>query len=143
MSIEDKIHHYIESLNFFEETMDKYKFLLDQGKKAKPFPEEFRQDNFKVQGCQSQVWVVPFLKDKLLVFHTDSDAFLTKGMITILADIYGNNTPQDILKADFELIKRFNLDTLLTPGRTNGVYSMLKDIKKYAKTFTKNDETVL
>ena len=136
MSIENKIQFYIDSLNCFQDTMEKYKFLLDQGKNAKSFPEEYRQENFKVKGCQSQVWVVPFLKNKLLSFHTDSDAFLTKGMITILSDIYGNNLPQDILNADFELVKRLDLDVLLTPGRTNGVYSMLNDIKKYAKTFS-------
>ena len=136
MNIEEKITYYKKSLDFFEDRMDKYKFLLEQGKKAKPFPEEYRQDNFKVSGCQSQVWLVPFLNDTSLSFHTDSDAFLTKGMITILSDIYGNNLPQDILNADFELVKRLDLDVLLTPGRTNGVYSMLNDIKKYAKTFS-------
>ena len=136
MTIKEKIIYYKESLDNFEDTMDKYKFLLDQGKKATPFPEEFRQDNFKVPGCQSQVWVVPFLNNDFLSFHTDSDAFLTKGMITILSDIYGNNYPKDIANADFKLVERFNLGVLLTPGRTNGVYSMLKEIKKYAKTFS-------
>ena len=137
MTIEEKIKKYKKNLNCFDETMDKYKFLLDQGKNAKPFPEEFRKDDFKVKGCQSQVWVVPIFKNKLLSFHTDSDAFLTKGMITILSDIYGDNFPEDILNSDFEIIKRFDLKLLLTPGRTNGVFSMLNEIKKYAETFAK------
>ena len=137
MTIEEKIIYYKESLDNFEDTMDKYKFLLDQGKKAEPFPEEYRQDNFKVSGCQAQVWLVPFLNDKLLCFHIDSDAFISKGMVTILSDIYGNNLPDDILNSDFELIKTFNLDVLLTPSRTNGVFFMLKAIKKYAETFSK------
>ena len=137
MTIEEKITYYKESLDSFEDTMDKYKFLLDQGKKANPFPEEYRQDGFKVSGCQAQVWLVPFLDDKLLSFHTDSDAFISKGMITILSDIYGNNLPNDILNSDFELMKTLNLDVLLTPSRTNGVFFMLKAIKKYAGTFSK------
>ena len=137
MTIEEKITYYKESLDGFEDTMDKYKFLLDQGQKVKPFPEEYRQDGFKVSGCQAQVWLVPFLNDKLLSFHTDSDAFISKGMITILSDVYGNNLPDDILNSDFELIKTLNLDVLLTPSRTNGVFSMLKAIKKYAETFSK------
>ena len=137
MTIEEKITYYQESLDHFEDTLDKYKFLLDQGGEAKPFPEEFRQDNFKVSGCQAQVWLVPFLNDKLLSFHTDSDAFISKGMITILSEIYGNNLPNDILNSDFELIKTLNLDVLLTPSRTNGVFFMLKGIKKYAETFSK------
>ena len=137
MNIKEKITYYKESLDNFEDTLEKYKFLLDQGKKAKPFPEEYRQDNFKVSGCQAQVWLVPFLNDKLLSFHTDSDAFISKGMITILSDIYGNNLPNEILNSDFELINKLNLDVLLTPSRTNGVFFMLKEIKKYAKTFSK------
>tara|TARA_B100000700_G_scaffold303263_1_gene374581 strand:- start:185 stop:601 length:417 start_codon:yes stop_codon:yes gene_type:complete len=137
MSIEEKIQYYKESLDIFEDTMDKYKFLLEQGKNSKKFPEEFRQDNFKVKGCQSQVWVVPYIENDLLCFHTDSDAFLTKGMITILADIYGENLPTEILSSDFDLIKQFNLNIILTPGRTNGVYSMLNQIKNYAETFSK------
>jgi len=136
MTIKEKIIFYKKSLDCFEDTMDKYKFLLDQGKKANLFPEEYRQDNFKVSGCQAQVWLVPYLNNKLLSFHTDSDAFISRGMITILSDIYGNNLPNDILNSDFELVNKLNLNILLTPGRTNGVYAMLKKIKEYAKTFS-------
>ena len=135
MSISDKIFFYKTNLDSFEETMDKYKYLLYQGKKSNSFPEEYRKDNFKVSGCQSQVWLVPIIKKNFLNFYSDSDAFIAKGMITILTDIYGNNTPKDILNSDLKLVKTLNLDTLLTPGRTNGVHSMLKKIKEYAKVF--------
>ena len=137
MIIEEKINFYKDSLDCFEDTMEKYKFLLDQGKKSKPFPEEFRKENFKVSGCQAQVWLVPKFSNNLLDFHSDSDAFISKGMVTILTDIYGNNTPHDILNSDFELLKTLQLDILLTPGRRNGVYSMLKKIKEYATAFIK------
>ena len=76
MTIQEKIKFYKNNLDSFEETLDKYKFLLDQAKKSKPFPEEFRKDNFKVQGCQAQVWLVPKFKDNLLNFYSDSDAFI-------------------------------------------------------------------
>ena len=132
MTIEEKIHFYKNNLDCFEEVIDKYKFLLDQGKKADIFPEEYRQESFKVEGCQAQVWLVPEFKNNLLNFYSDSDAFISKGMVTILTDIYGNNTPHDILNSDFELLKTLQLDTLLTPGRRNGVYSMLKKIQEYA-----------
>ena len=137
MSIKEKIIFYKENLDCFEETIDKYKYLLDQGKKSKPFPEEYRKENFKVSGCQAQVWLVPKFKNNLLNFYSDSDAFISKGMITILNDIYGNNTPMDILNSDFELVKTLKLNTLLTQGRTNGVYAMLKKIKEYAEVFLK------
>ena len=135
MTIENKINFYKDSLDCFDDTLDKYRFLLDQAKKSKNFPEEFRKDSFKVKGCQAQVWLVPKFKDKLLCFYYDSDAFISKGMITILVDIYGENTPSDILTSDFELLKKLQLDILLTPGRRNGVYSMLQKIKKYASSF--------
>ena len=135
MTIEDKINYYKNSLDCFDDTLDKYKFLLDQAKKSKHFPEEFRKDSFKVEGCQAQVWLVPKFKDKFLYFYCDSDAFISKGMITILVDIYGENTPSNILTSDFELLKKLQLDILLTPGRRNGVYAMLKKIKKYASSF--------
>ena len=137
MTIQEKIKFYKNNLDSFEETLDKYKFLLDQAKKSKPFPEEFRKDNFKVQGCQAQVCLVPKFKDNLLSFYSDSDAFISKGMITILIDIYGNKTPHDILNSDFQLVKTLKLDTLLTQGRTNGVYDMLKKLKEYAQVFLK------
>ena len=137
MTIQEKIKFYKNNLDSFEENLDKYKFLLDQAKKSKPFPEEFRKDNFKVQGCQAQVWLVPKFKDNLLNFYSDSDAFISKGMITILIDIYGNKTPHDILNSDFQLVKTLQLDTLLTQGRTNGVYAMLKKLKEYAQVFLK------
>ena len=137
MTIQEKIKFYKNNLDSFEENLDKYKFLLDQAKKSKPFPEEFRKDNFKVQGCQAQVWLVPEFKDNLLNFYSDSDAFISKGMITILIDIYGNKTPHDILNSDFQLVKTLQLDTLLTQGRTNGVYAMLKKLKEYAQVFLK------
>tara|TARA_Y100001936_G_scaffold120243_1_gene117693 strand:+ start:542 stop:958 length:417 start_codon:yes stop_codon:yes gene_type:complete len=138
MTIEEKINYYRESLEFFDDNMEKYKFLLDQGKKVKPFPEEYRNDSFKVEGCQSQVWLVPQIKDNILSFYCDSDAFLPKGMITILCDIFGNRTPAEISKANFELLLTLKLDTLLTPGRRNGVFSMLKKIKEYAISYNKN-----
>ena len=137
MTIQEKIKFYKNNLDSFEETLDKYKFLLDQAKKSKPFPEEFRKDNFKVQGCQAQVWLVPKFKDNLLNFYSDSDAFISKGMITILIDIYWNKTTHDILNSDFQLVKTLQLDTLLTQGRTNGVYAMLKKLKEYAQVFLK------
>ena len=134
MNIENKIIYYQDSLACFDDTMEKYKFLLDQGKKSKSFPEEFRQDSFKVSGCQAQVWLVPYVKENLMFFYYDSDAFISKGMITILCDIYGGRTAEEINASDIQLLNVLGLDTLLTPGRRNGVYSMLLKIKDYAKS---------
>tara|TARA_B110000196_G_scaffold315638_1_gene325611 strand:+ start:1890 stop:2303 length:414 start_codon:yes stop_codon:yes gene_type:complete len=137
MNIQEKIIHYKESLECFDETMEKYKFLLDQGKKAHPFPEEYRQESFKVLGCQAQVWLVPYFKDSKIYFHSDSDAFISKGMITILCDIFDGNNPEDIHKTDLSLLDTLDLNVMLTPGRRNGVHSMLLKIKEHAKSHCK------
>ena len=134
-TIEEKINYYKESLDLFDDGMDKYKFLIDQAKNAKIFPEEYRNDSFKVSGCQAQVWLVPQLKENKLSFYYDSDAFISKGMVTILCDIYGDRNPSEIKNSDFSMLNTLELDTLLTPGRRNGVYSMLEKIKQYANSY--------
>ena len=136
-TIEEKINYYKESLDLFDDGMDKYKFLIDQAKNAKIFPEEYRNDSFKVSGCQAQVWLVPKLKENKISFYYDSDAFISKGMVTILCDIYGDRDIGEIRNSDFDMLNVLELDTLLTPGRRNGVYSMLEKIKEYAKSYSK------
>ena len=137
-TIEETINFFRENLELFDDDMDKYKYLLDQANNAKTFPEEFRQDSFKVDGCQAQVWLVPYIKEEKLCFHSDSDAFISKGMVTILCKIYGGRKPNEIVKAKFELLSTLDLNTLLTPGRRNGVYSMLMKIKEYAISYASN-----
>tara|TARA_B100001029_G_C14936215_1_gene380552 strand:- start:153 stop:569 length:417 start_codon:yes stop_codon:yes gene_type:complete len=138
MNIEEKILLYKEELDYFEDKMDKYKYLLEQGKKADKFPEEYRKEAFLVSGCQAQVWLVPSFKNGILDFYSDSDAFISKGMVTILCDIYGNKKPNEIMESNFEKLNILDLDNILTPSRRNGVHSMLNYIKKYAEDYKKN-----
>ena len=135
-SIREKINSYKENLDLFDDGMEKYKYLIDQAKNAKIFPEEYRNDTFKVSGCQAQVWLVPQLIENKLTFYYDSDAFISKGMVTILCDIYGDRDPNEIKNSDFDMLNILELDTLLTPGRRNGVYSMLEKIKEYANSYS-------
>ena len=137
-TIEEKINYYKDSLDLFDDGMDKYKYLIDQSKKAKEFPEQYRNDTFKVSGCQAQVWLVPKKEKDKISFYYDSDAFISKGMVTILCDIYGDRNPVEIQNSDFNMLNILELDTLLTPGRRNGVYSMLEKIKEYAKSYSNN-----
>ena len=134
-TIKEKIEYYKDCLDVFDDGLEKYKFLIDQAKKAKQFPEEYRNDTFKVSGCQAQVWLVPYLEGKKLNFYYDSDAFISKGMITILCDIYGGRDPAELAEANFDLIKSLDLDVLLTPGRRNGVFSMINKIKEYGTSY--------
>ena len=136
LSIKDKIKKYKQDLDFFDDQMEKYKFLIDQGKNAKPFPEEFKTKEYIVSGCQAQVWLVPSVKNNKINFIADSDAFISKGMVTILCDIYSDREIKEIVSTDFNLIKELDLDILLTPGRRNGVFSMMEKIKQYANSYS-------
>ena len=121
-TIEEKINYYKESLDLFDDGMDKYKFLIDQAKNAKNFPEEYRNDSFKVSGCQAQVWLVPQLKENKLSFYYDSDAFISKGMVTILCDIYGDRKPSEIKNYYFSILNNLELYKILNKVRSNFVY---------------------
>ena len=136
MSIKEKIDYYKDTLDCFDDTMEKYKFLLDQGKNSDKFPEEYRKDSFKVSGCQAQVWLVPYIENGLMFFYFDSDAFISKGMITILCDIFKGHTPKEIANCKIDLLSNLKLELLLTPGRRNGVYSMLLKIKEYGSIYS-------
>ena len=115
---------------------DKYKRIIELGKKLPPFPEEFQTEQLKVKGCQSQVW----LKAQLaptgeLILTGDSDALLVKGLLALMLDIFSNNKPQEILEAPMEFLKELGLDSHLSPSRSNGVFAMIKQIRLYAQAF--------
>ena len=111
---------------------EKYQYLIEQAKKSEDFPIELRVDEFKVNGCQSQVWLVPEEKDDKLFFKSDSDALIAKGLVTLITSIYSNETAQDITNSKIDLMEEFELGVLLSPARRNGAFSMLKTIKEFA-----------
>ena len=130
--IQNRLGRYIEILNSLEETMDRYTWLMDFGKKSATVPERFKLDEFEVPGCQSQTWLVPhFTYEDTIYFTADSAALISKGMVCLLADVFSNSTRSDIASFEEKSLDGLNLNTLLTPGRRNGVYSMLKVIQGY------------
>lgn len=133
--INKKIDQYKTVLSMFSDNNDRYKFLIDMARKAQPFPEEFRLDNFKVKGCMSQVWLVPKLGDGKVWYFSDSDAMIVKGTVTLVSDIYSGNTPQEILENDKNLMEELDLGNILSMNRRNGAYNMLLMIKEHAKLF--------
>ncbi len=133
MSIEDKVENYKKTLELFPNDQEKYQYLIEQAKESTEFPEELRQDSFKVHGCQSQVWLVPEQKEEKLHFLSDSDALISKGLVTLIASIYSGETAEEIANSEVDLMEEFDLGVILSPARRNGAYSMLKTIKEYAK----------
>ena len=133
MSIEEKVENYKKTLELFPNDQEKYQYLIEQAKESTEFPQELRQDSFKVHGCQSQVWLVPEQKEEKLHFLSDSDALISKGLVTLIASIYSDETAEEIASSEIDLMEEFDLGVILSPARRNGAYSMLKTIKEYAK----------
>ena len=130
--IEKKLDRYVQVLNNIDDAQDKYLWIMDFGKNSKSMEDENRTRYFEVPGCQSQTWLVPHFIDDKIYFTADSAALISKGMVCLIADVYSGSTAQDINEFDQKEFDKMNLSTLLTPGRNNGVHSMLKKIKSYA-----------
>ena len=132
--IQSKLQTYIDTLNNLGEMTDRYVWLMDFGKQSPIVPKQFKLKEFEVPGCQSQPWLVPhFMYDDKIYFTADSAALISKGMVCLLADIFSNSTRKEIATFEEDALKDLKLDTLLTPGRRNGVYSMLKVIQGYGQ----------
>jgi cysteine desulfuration protein SufE len=131
-TIQNKLKAYIDLLDTMEDMMDRYTWLMDFGKKSAIVPERFKLKEFEVPGCQSQTWLVPhFTYEDTIYFTADSAALISKGMVCLLADVFSNSTRSDIASFELKELSGLNLDNLLTSGRRNGVYSMLKVIQGY------------
>jgi len=138
-TIQGKLKTYIDTLNAMDEMIDRYTWLMDFGKRSAIVPERFKLKEFEVPGCQSQTWLVPhFTYEDTIYFTADSAALISKGMVCLLADVFSNSTRDEIKKFDIASLDGLNLSSLLTPGRRNGVYSMLKVIQSYG---SRKDQT--
>ena len=133
MSIQEKYNYYKEELEMLTENMDKYQYLIDLGTKSS-MSKEFRIETFKVPGCMSQVWLVPKYSDNLMTFMADSDAHITKGVASLVANIFSNATKEEIQNTDMEsIIEGLKLTSILSPNRRNGAYNMFGKVKEYAR----------
>jgi cysteine desulfuration protein SufE len=142
MGINEKLQTYVDTLNSMDEPMDRYTWLMELGKKSVTIPEQHRLKEFEVPGCQSQTWLVPhFTYDNKIYFTADSAALISKGMVCLLADVFSNSTRSDIASFEEKELNGLNLDNLLTPGRRNGVYSMLKVIQSYGQRKDQTSQT--
>lgn len=139
MAITDKINQYKEELALFDDNIEKYQYLIEKGKNStNSVPEELKTEDWKVQGCASQVWLVPKNENGKITFMSDSDAFITKGIVTIIADVYSGSTAQEIVENDADLSTELNFGVILSGQRRNGAYNMLLKIKEHAKLCLSN-----
>ncbi len=136
MPIEDKIQQIKREFDLGNDWEKKYEKIIELGKKWPGMEEALKIDDLKVKGCQSQVWIKADLTaDKKIVFRGDSDAILVKGLVALVLTVYSGETPETILKAEPVFLKEIGFDSGLSPSRSNGLFSMIKQIKYYATAF--------
>ena len=123
----------IEDFSMYDEWLDKYEYLIDLGHRLPPFPEELKTEDRLIKGCQSRVWLDATVEDGKLYFRADSDAIITKGIISLLIGVYSGRTAREIAEDDFSFIERLGLRENLSPTRANGLASMVATIRETAK----------
>jgi cysteine desulfuration protein SufE len=132
MEIQERVKKLVEEFSGFNDWEDRYKHIIAIGKDMTPMDEQYRQDQFKVKGCQSQVWLYPELDGDKIKFHADSDAAIVKGIIALLMRVYSGATPAEILATKPDFINAIGLREHLSMSRANGLSSMVKQISMYA-----------
>jgi cysteine desulfuration protein SufE len=122
-----------ENFSLFDEWEDRYRYLIDLGRDLPPLDDAYRTDAYKVEGCMSQVWLVPGSENGRLTFRADSDSAIVKGLIAVLLALYSGRRPAEILATDVEAIFReIGLETHISPNRRNGFFSMVDTIRRTA-----------
>lgn len=132
-TLDDVKSEIIEAFSMFDDWMDKYEYLIDLGRNLDPYPEDRKTDERLIQGCQSRVWLDYKVEDGRIWFTADSDAIITKGIISLLVSVYSGRTPSEIVKDDFSFIDEIGLKENLSTTRANGLASMISTVKAVAK----------
>ena len=135
MKIIDIQSQIIDEFEIMDDWMEKYEYMISLGKSLPKMDNYFKNDSNLIKGCQSRVWLHAELKNENIFFHADSDAIITKGIISILIRIYSGQPPKEILDSNFDFINKIGLKEHLSQTRANGLSSMIKQIKMYALAF--------
>lgn len=140
MTINELQDNIIEEFSAFDDWMDKYALLIDLGNSLAPLDEKYKTESNLIEGCQSRVWLQADYVDGRLMFKGESDAVIVKGIVSLLINILTDHTPQEILAADLYFIEQIGLKEHLSPTRSNGLVSMVKQMRMYALAFKAKEE---
>lgn len=135
MTIKESQNKIVAQFDEITEWDEKYALLIKFGRDLNGFPEEFRTDKNKIEGCQSQVWLNAQFKDGNIHLDADSDSTIVKGLAALLLNVYSDRTPSDILSTPPDFLHKIGIDNHLSPTRKNGLGAMLKQIQLYAVAF--------
>jgi cysteine desulfuration protein SufE len=131
-SLQEAENEVVDTFSMYDEWLDKYEYLIDLGKNLEAYPEECKTEDKLIKGCQSRVWLDYKVQDRRIYFKADSDAIITKGIISLLISVYSGRTPEEIASSDFGFIEKIGLKENLSPTRANGLASMIATIKAVA-----------
>ncbi len=131
-SLQEAENEVVDTFSMYDEWLDKYEYLIDLGKNLEAYPEECKTEDKLIKGCQSRVWLDYKVQDGRIYFKADSDAIITKGIISLLISVYSGRTPEEIASSDFGFIEKIGLKENLSPTRANGLASMIATIKAVA-----------
>ena len=136
MTIKERQDEVIEEFEMFEDWMEKYEYLISLGKELPLIDEANKTDENIIKGCQSRVWLAAELENDKLQFTADSDAIITKGIISLMIRVLTNSSPKEIMETELYFIDKVGLKEHLSPTRSNGLVSMVKQMKMYAIAFS-------
>lgn len=131
-SLQEAENEVVDTFSMYDEWLDKYEYLIDLGKNLEAYPEECKTEDKLIKGCQSRVWLDYKVQNGRIYFKADSDAIITKGIISLLISVYSGRTPEEIASSDFGFIEKIGLKENLSPTRANGLASMIATIKAVA-----------
>lgn len=130
--IEDQI---VEDFGLFDSWDEKYEYIIELGKKLQPLEAQFKVDENKIKGCQSTVWLVAEEKDGIVYFRAESDAVIVRGLVSLLIMVLSGHTPDEIIEAKLDFIHKIGMTQHLAQTRSNGLLSMVKQMKFYAMAY--------
>lgn len=135
MTINEAQDKIIDEFSLYTDWMDKYSLLIELGNSLPPLEDKFKNENNLIEGCQSRVWLQADYNDGKIFFKAESDAVIVKGIVALLVDVLSGHTPEEILNADLYFIDEIGLKEHLSPTRSNGLLSMVKQMRLYAMAF--------
>ena len=134
-SIQEKQNQIIDEFNFFQDWSEKYQYLIDLGKSLPDYDQNNKIDSNLINGCQSKVWLNSSFNNNIVIFEADSDAIISKGIISLLIRVFSGHNPKEILESNIDFIEKIGLNSHLSQTRANGLLSMIKQIKIYALAY--------
>jgi cysteine desulfuration protein SufE len=135
MTIAELQEEVVSEFSLFDDWMDKYNYLIEMGKSVPVIDEKYKTEQYVITGCQSKVWLQAETRDGIIFFSADSDAIITKGIVNLLIRVLSGHSADDILNADMDFIEKIGLREHLSPTRSNGLTSMIRQMKLYALAF--------